>query len=236
MLLITRVHWPSSISLMTDPSGCWMLGKNPRWSIGLQLCANAVSTETRTLVSVFLVCHFMCLLWTHRDTKIQSWMFGPRVKCFHCWPANPLNFSTAGLLHRTPVHFAEGTLRNFCISYVYVYMFMRKCHDLSGYLKFPVTAMMIFGKRIFFIVSWSNLCEVRSNDFLQANSIFCLHFCIGGGSTLSSPGKRRQELILLQWVVHVLCAKFCCWQQRIVDYNLAWWHKAQLESNFLKWA
>lgn len=180
MLLITRVHWPSSISLMTDPSGCWMLGKNLRWSIGLQLCANAVSTETRTLVSVFLVCHFMCLLWTHRDTKIQSWMFGPRVQCSHCWPANPLNFSTAGLLLRTPVHFAEGTLRNFCISYVYVYMFMRKCHDLSGYLTFPVTAMMIFGKRIFFIVSWSNLCEVRSNDFLQANCIFCLHFCIGG--------------------------------------------------------
>lgn len=124
MLLITRVHWPSSIFLMTDPSGCWMLGKNPRWSIGLQLCANAVSTETRTLVSVFLVCHFMCLLWTHRDTKIQSWMFGPRVKCFHCWPANPLNFSTAGLLHRTPVHFAEGTLRNFCVSYVYIYIYV----------------------------------------------------------------------------------------------------------------
>lgn len=150
MLLITRVHWPSSISLMTDPSGCWMLGKNPRWSIGLQLCANAVSTETRTVVSVLLVCHFMCLLWTHRDTKIQSWMFGPRVKRFHCWPANPLNFSTTGLLLRTPVHLAEGTLRNFCISYVYVCMFMRKCHELSGYLKFPVTAMMIFGKRIFF--------------------------------------------------------------------------------------
>lgn len=131
MLLITRVHWPSSIFLMTDPSGCWMLGKNPRWSIGLQLCANAVSTEARTLVSVFLVCHFMCLLWTHRDTKIQSWMFGPRGKCFHCWPANPLNFSTAGLLHRTPVHFAEGTLRNFCISYVYIYIYTHVYEKVS---------------------------------------------------------------------------------------------------------
>lgn len=133
MLLITRVHWPSSIFLMTDPSGCWMLGKNPRWSIGLQLCANAVSTETRTLVSVFLVCHFMCLLWTHRDTKIQSWMFGPRVKCFHCWPANPLNFSTAGLLHRTPVHFAEGTLRNFCVSYVYIYIYICLWENVMTY-------------------------------------------------------------------------------------------------------